>query len=324
MAWLAWGLGGLAALLAASAAVEILCERQAARTHPPPGQMVDIGGRRLHLRCTGPTNGAPLGPTVVIEQGAGGPSLLWWPIQERVAAFAQVCTYDRAGYLWSDPAPRQRTLADRAEDLHRVLSAAHIPGPYILVAHSFGGPLVRLFAQRHPTQVAGMVLVDTPEEAVITGPAYTAYARTIARFARAAEIAAHFGVVRLATAALLRAPPAGIPAEPWAAFKALLPNPAYFRATADDPEALNREPATLHALGGLGDMPLVVIRHAIPFPGPAAALEDGWEDGQHRLAALSTRGELVVATQSNHMVQNDEPELVIDAIRRVVEAVTRK
>jgi hypothetical protein len=94
---------------------------------------------------------------------------------------------------------------------------------------------------------------------------------------------------------------------------------------ADDPIALSRVPEPMRRIGGfgaLGDRPLVVITHAIPSPGPAVVLEHGWREGQERLARLSTRGELVVATRSNHMVQSDQPDLVADAVRRVV-AVTK-
>jgi len=317
MAWLAWILGVFPGLLLVQ---ERALRARARARHPAPGRLVDVGGRRLHVWA----KGEGPGPTVVVEQGAGGPSVLWEPIQERVAGFARVCLYDRAGYLWSDAGPARPTLADRVEDLRRGLAGAGLPAPYVFVAHSFGGPLVRLFARTHPALVGGLVLVDTPEEAVITGEAYAGYGRMVNRFARVLQFAAHFGVVRLAVVLMLRARPDGLSQARWDAFKALLPEPAYFRAAADDPAALNREGDTLRGLGGagsLGDLPLVVIRHAIPFPGPAAALEAGWEEGQHRLAALSSRGRLVVATHSNHMVQNDEPELVIDAIRRVVEAV---
>ena len=120
---------------------------------------------------------------------------------------------------------------------------------------------------------------------------------------------------------MLKDRPDGITAARWADFKALLPCPGYFRAAADDALALPREAALLHALGSagcLGDLPVVVIRHGIPFPGAAAALEPGWEEGQQRLSQLSTRGELVVASDSNHMVQNDQPDLVVAAIRRVL------
>jgi pimeloyl-ACP methyl ester carboxylesterase len=317
MVWLWKGVCVALALLVLAAGLEALIEARNRARLAPPGRLVDIGGRRLHIHCKGDAQG----PTVIIEPGAGGPSMLWWAIQDKVSAFARVCTYDRAGYFWSDPAARRRSLQDRVADLHALLQAAHVPGPYILVAHSYGGPLVRLFAQAHPQEVAGMVLVDTPEERVIFRPSYVAYAGKIGAFSRALGIAARFGIPRLAALFLFKDAPDGLGPAEFQAFKALLPTPAFFQALEDDTRSLTTIPASMQHPGGfgtLGDRPLVVITHGIPFPGPAAVLEDGWAEGQQRLSSLSTRGELVVAANSNHMIQSDEPEIVIDAIRRVV------
>jgi pimeloyl-ACP methyl ester carboxylesterase len=317
MSWALAMLALLAALLALGAALEaVLAARDGAR-FPPPGRMVDIGGRRLHLFCQGPQTS----PTVVIEQGAGSPSILWWPVQARVAAFAHVCTYDRAGTLWSDPAARMRSLGDRVADLHAMLTQAKLPGPYILVAHSYGGPLIRLYARRHPGEVAGMVLVDTPEEAVILRPSYAAYARKLGYVAGTLELAARFGLLRLA-AGFITTVPDGMDLARFRMLKAQLVRPAFFRTMGDDVMSLTRAPELLRGLGGpgaLGDLPLTVITHGIAFPGPAAVLEDGWAEGQRRLAALSTRGELIVAERSNHMIQSDQPDIVVDAIRRVAQ-----
>lgn len=316
MGWVWWCLAGLVLLVGAGASAEAIMEARDGKRFPPPGQMIDVGGRRLHLLCKGSADG----PTVVIEQGAGSPSILWWPVQDKVAAFARVCTYDRAGYLWSDGASRVRSLEARAADLHAVLAGGKVPAPYIMVGHSFGGPLIRLYVRLYPAEVAGLVLVDTPEEGVVLRPSYDDYVRKLGYFAAGAEVAARIGLTRLACAFLTRVPD-GITPDGFRALKSLIARPAFARAMGDDPVALSRVPETLRSLGGagsLGAMPLVVITHGQKFPGPAAVLEDGWLDGQHRLAALSTRGELVVASHSNHMVQSDEPGIVIDAIRRVL------
>jgi len=335
MAWIWLGIGIVAAAIGAGVITETLAESRDRAKFPPPGQMVDVGGgRRMHILCRGPEPGAtpsaPMGPTVIIEQGAGSPAMLWWPLAAKIAPFARICTYDRAGYQWSDPAPRTRSLQDRVTDLHTLLAGAQIPGPpggqYVLVAHSFGGPIARLYAQTYPDQIAGMVLVDTPEEAVIFRPSYHAYARKIGLFARALEVAAHVGLVRFGLT-FWRTVPDGFTPTEFATLKSHLARPAFFRAMADDPAALERVPPDMQRPGGfgtLGDKPLVVLAHGIPFPGPAAVLEEGWAEGQQRLAHLSTRGELVHATHSNHMIQSDEPELVIEAIRQVVNSKTVK
>src|SRR5215216_1696212 len=125
----------------------------------PVGRLVDVGGYRLHLACQGEGS-----PTVVMEAAIGETGLLWSPVQPTVAQRTRACVYDRAGYGWSDPSPRPRTAAVMVEELHRLLGAAGVPGPYVLVGHSFGGLLVRLYAARYPQEVAGLVLVDSAHE----------------------------------------------------------------------------------------------------------------------------------------------------------------
>src|SRR5438128_1815367 len=99
----------------------------------PPGKLIDLGGYRMHLNCTGNK-----GPTVILITGAGDFSFDWSLVQPNIAQFARVCSYDRAGFAWSDPGPIPRTMKQEAFELHTLLSAAHIKGPYILVGHSLG------------------------------------------------------------------------------------------------------------------------------------------------------------------------------------------
>jgi len=316
MSWLTWSAGILATLAATALLAESLIESHDRAAIPPPGQRIDIGGRRLHLFCEG---NAP-GPTVVIEQGAGSPSVLWWPIQTRVKAFARVCTYDRAGYLWSDPAHAAPSLQDRVTDLHALLHTANIPSPYILVGHSFGGPLIRLYTQRYPDDVAGLVLVDAAPETVIFRPSFNDYTFKLGLFVRAAGLAARFGLLH-AAAAFMTSPPTMSPAA-FRALKAFVATPRFVRAMATDLSALTDLPTAQRREGGFGETlgrrPVVVITHSEPFPGPAAVLEPGWADAQARIAAQSTHGELLVATGCNHMIPFEAPDLVVDAISRVV------
>jgi pimeloyl-ACP methyl ester carboxylesterase len=312
----------LIALLAAGWAFQTLGERADARRFPALGTMVDLGTHRLNLVHKGP--GA--GPTVVIEQGAGEPWIFWWSIVERVAEFASVCTYDRAGIGASDAPPSPHTPLDSAEELATLLERARIPGPYILVAHSYGGLIARLFARDRRRDVAGLVLVDTFEEGIHFRPDVLPMYRRFRRLLAVVTIAASFGILRL-IGKLRRAEASSLPAEIHARTEAVGQSPAFFRAMSADIKALDSyDPALRHpgATGNLGDLPLVVITHGQPFPGPMATLEKYWAAGQQRLAALSTSGELVVARNSNHMVQMDEPQVVIDAIRRVLDAAARR
>src|SRR5215831_13633051 len=128
-------------------------------TLPAPGKLVDLGGHRLQVNCTGA--GAPV---VVVENGLGDFSSDWILVQSRVEKFTRICTYDRAGYAWSDPGPMPRTFAQLNLELKDALEKLGERGPFVLVGHSFGGPVVRNFAAFYPQNVAGMVLVDAAFE----------------------------------------------------------------------------------------------------------------------------------------------------------------
>jgi len=290
---------GIAALLLLSGFLYQKLADARDKQKPPPGRLVSVGNHKLHLLCKG--NAA--GPTVVIEQGAGEPSRLWWPLQDQVSEFATVCTYDRAGYCFSDPAPLGRTVDDRAVELHTLLTNAAIPAPYILVAHSYGGLIVRTFAHRFPAQTAGLVLVDTPEDSTIFQKDVLDFYAKVRFLQGIFQLASYFGVLRLLSK--------------W--IPSLFVRPAEYAALRDDLASLKlavhvTEPANL------GHLPLVVITHGQAFPGPFAILEKGWTEGQRRLAALSSNSTLIVAHNSNHMIQLDEPAIIVDAVRRVLSA----
>ena len=139
----------------------LLCLTCSASTSDPKpvGQLIDIGGRRLHFHCTGDGS-----PTVIVENGGAAFSFDWELVQQQVAQFTRICTYDRAGYAWSDPGPEFDTFDQAAHDLHLLLTKAGIRAPYVLVGHSLGGMLVRFYQAKYPTDVVGIVLVDSSHE----------------------------------------------------------------------------------------------------------------------------------------------------------------
>lgn len=151
--------GGFLTFLAATAS------RAAGPEAPPPlGRLYEVGGHKMHLYATGQST---QGPSVVLEAGTGAFSIDWYLVQQEVSRFARVCSYDRAGHAWSELGPRPRTMKQAVYDLRRLLTAAGIPGPYVMVGHSMGAKLVRVFATEYPNDVAGLVLVDHG-----SGPSY--------------------------------------------------------------------------------------------------------------------------------------------------------
>jgi pimeloyl-ACP methyl ester carboxylesterase len=127
--------------------------------YPPIGQMIDIGGYRLHTHVEGEGT-----PTVILDAGAGGIGLSWELVRPAIAKVTRVVTYDRAGLGWSDPSPYPRDASTMALELHTMLVNANVSGPYILVGHSLGGPVARHFAAKYPNEVAGLVMVDSAHE----------------------------------------------------------------------------------------------------------------------------------------------------------------
>src|SRR5690349_5336558 len=147
-----------AALFLLMRAITILAQNESTPPLPPPGKLVDVGGWRLHLYCTGEKRAGQ--PTVILEPGIGDFSVEWSLVQPGVAKYARVCSYDRAGDGWSDWGPHPRTYRQIVYELHTLLDKAGVKPPFVLVGQSYGGWLVRLYALTYPSDVAGMVLVD--------------------------------------------------------------------------------------------------------------------------------------------------------------------
>jgi pimeloyl-ACP methyl ester carboxylesterase len=185
----------LAALTVASVGggYETVRESLDARAFPMPGQLVDVGGYRLHLHCTGSGS-----PTVILEPGQGGVSSDFGWIAPAVARDSTVCVYDRPGRGWSDAADGPQDGDQIAANLHTLLDRAHVPGPYVLAGHSFGGLYVQAFAAKYPDQVAGLVLLDSTAPKL--GPALPTNSGSYNGLSRVSKLfssIAHFGVGRL-------------------------------------------------------------------------------------------------------------------------------
>lgn len=266
---------------------------------PFPKNLVDVGGYRLAVFSAGREN-----PTVVLDAGMGDTSEVWHDVQEAVCQFTCVCSYDRAGCGQSDAGPLPRTSQTIVNELHTLLTRASLPGPYILVGHSFGGFNARLYASQHPDDVVGIVLVDSADPALdfvaLLPPEVPDENRGI-REVRAVlrqetqEIGNPEGIDPVASAALVR------------------------------------------SVSSLGTLPLLVLTHTSEvwiemlmtgFPGfpreLATSLEQAWQEGQRHLLSLSSQSAQMVARHSGHYIHHEEPELVVDAIRHMVHLARKR
>jgi pimeloyl-ACP methyl ester carboxylesterase len=301
--------------------------------------LVNVGGYRLHIRSQGDRPGSG-GPTVVMEGALSESSVIWGAIPQQVAAFARVCTYDRAGLGWSERGPKPRTASNITEELHALLTEAGVEPPYVLVGHSIGGLLVRLYAHRHPGEVAGMVLVDsTHEEQDLRMPASVqrltkTSQRMMGWVLGALGALNRIGILALFAGKAGRAWPTPIPAQARETYLGVVFSSATFFKTAVEENASvaeNLAAARAQRISTLGNIPLIVLSAGrMPLtgaPGVSAAdlgqLKTVIEQFPNELAALSPQGKRVIAEKSGHYIPVDQPELVVDAIRQVVEAVQR-
>jgi pimeloyl-ACP methyl ester carboxylesterase len=276
---------------------------------PAPGTLVDIGGRRLHVRCTGPQQG----PTVVFEAGlsqftANG---TYGKAQDLIAEFAHVCVYDRAGLGWSDAVPGPRTHDDMVDDLHRLATARRWPMPLVIVGHSIGGLLARRYVTRYPHEVAGVVLADATTEDVLFTPQ--------GADERKALVARIEAGVRAATPGQpVVAMPAGTAQEVMLAF-----TPEVLAAVKQEYEAIDATPESLRGpmgYGTLGTIPLIVIRRGRTATPPSAE-DERWRQRQEGLTELSSRATLVVATNAGHAIPYDDPALVAAQVRTLLQSL---
>ncbi len=295
------------------------------KRYPPPGRLIDIGGRRLHLLCAGKISDR----SVIIEAGSGNDVTLWQGILGRVSRFTRVCAYDRAGLGWSDPVSGPRSFNDRARDLHLLLQHAPIAGPYILVGHSYGGYVVRRFTALYPQSVSGIILIDSPDEVWSFAAEGLLDAQTIGAQEWWRGLAAQFGLLRLGTRLFPDRfdPLKGVPDDARDEQMALYLRSARHFAIADEMAAYKAVPPeerSLYGFGRLGDTPLVVVSRGWNDPVTGDQVYPEWEEAQKRLASLSTNSVQIIAAGSGHMIQFTEPGVIVNAILRLLDGSNRR
>jgi pimeloyl-ACP methyl ester carboxylesterase len=282
----------------AGATYQSLATRRDLGANPAPGELVDIGGYRLHLWCTGSGT-----PAVILDNGLGGSSAGWGFVQPDVARFTRACSYDRAGMGYSDPGPSPRTARRIASELATLLDRSGIAGPVVLVGASIAGFNVRVFASDHPERAAGLVLVDASHESD---------AHEVPPMARFVPLLSRVGVLRFLGVSFAQSveslPPAVQPYARATRFRA-----AGYQAAADEIIHIRESASEVRSSRRKLEIPVAVVTGA-------RGADEHWRELQQDLTSLSDRGCLMIARHSGHVVSVDEPAVVVDAIRTVVEA----
>jgi pimeloyl-ACP methyl ester carboxylesterase len=322
----------LAGIIAAGAGYQFLGDYLDARRYPPPGRLIDIPTGRLHFYQAGSA-----GPVVVMESGLAATSLSWALVQPKLAEFTRVCSYDRAGLGWSPAPNRAKTLRDTVADLHAVLAQTNLPTPYILIGHSFGGLLVRVYAHFYPEQVSGMVLIDPVSIAYWAdcSPGERKRLATGARLSRRGAWLARLGVVRAALALLLSggrrlpqlvaratAPKAAglmsrlagevqkLPPEKWPIVRAHWSRPKAFAAMATVLDALPLSATEAAKMPIPVEIPIVILS-AGSATREELAERDAW-------AAHSLDGRHIKTDGTGHWLQLERPDLIVAAVRSLI------
>ena len=319
-------LGVVALVLLVGAGYEANGRRNARRAFPPNGGLIDIGGRRIQLDCRGSGS-----PTVVFESGMGiDGALTWARVHDSIAATTRACAYSRAGIMWSDPRRGPQTGRTVADDLHATLQAAGEKAPLVLVGHSVGGPYVLAFTERHGADVAGLVFVDAshPDQVARMSEVTSVRVKDAVRPLKVASALRWTGLVRVLSgspSSADHAPPEVKRAKSAYASTSL---PAMMQE-ADGLDSTFAHAAAWHQLG---DRPLFVLTAgAPPSQSELAAMKmssaqgvrraEIWKALQADEATWSSRSQHTVVADATHYIQFDRPDVVIAAVRAVVDSV---
>lgn len=302
-------------LLVAGAAYQIWAAQRDKERFPARGQMVAVGGHRLHLVVMGENGGTT--PTVILEAGMASISSNWGWVQRKLAQTTRVVAYDRAGLGWSDAGTKPLDAAKSAHDLHTALQHAGINGPYILAGHSYGGLVVRMFADMYADEVVGLALVDSSHPDQWAHIPASKEGQTVAFGNRVTAFLSRFGIMRLFH--LEESFIAGLPPLEYAEMKAFLATPTGWAVGADGLDAWrDYSRQQLNETSSLANLPLVVLS-VTEQDHYAAELTEL----QNMLPALSTNSQHITIEGATHYTlvsQQIYADMVSEAILRLVEA----
>jgi pimeloyl-ACP methyl ester carboxylesterase len=314
--WLLYPVIAVLALASIGGGYQTLGEAADAKAYPMPGQLIDVGGHRLHLSCTGAGT-----PTVVLEPGAGEMSSNMGWIAPAVARNTRVCVYDRAGRGWSEPADTAQDGAQIVTDLHTLLQRGHIPGPYVLAGHSFGGLYVLSFAARYPDEVAGMVLVDSTAPAAAANPGtpspgHRGSSNDMSRLSALISAAARLGLGRLYAQSAF----GSLPPRSRDEVRASDATPSTLRSTIDEYVQAAASTEQAAALRDFADKPLMVLT-------AGSGHDAAWSAAQNRMATLSTNSvhRIIAGATHESLIENeDDAAATTQAILDVVSSIRSK
>jgi pimeloyl-ACP methyl ester carboxylesterase len=308
----------LAALIFGGAIYEDVRATEDAREYPPPGELIDVGGYRLHLDCAGQGS-----PTVVIDAGAGNWSVAWTRVQDQLAGEIRICTFDRAGLGWSDPGVRPRTSVVMADELYLLLHNAGLPPPFVMVGHSLGGYNARVFTDRHRNEVAGLVLVDSAHEGQWRDlPVEASELKDDGLHQLfVAKVMARLGLLHV-----LNVPNPQVDRVPSAlrpAYRASLAQAKVYDAWHSEMQSVDKSAAQVDATRSIGDLPLVVVSAGHSFDAfkrlanhiPFDKANKTWLDLQIDLAQLSSNTTQLIDPAATHDINFDDPDLIVKGIR---------
>lgn len=285
--------------MALLAGVQYLAAKRDEANHPAPGELIDVGGYKLHFQSQGESQ--PGKPTVIVETGIWDCSQSWKLVQSEVAKTMRICSYDRAGYGWSEKGKKPRTFDQMVRELKILLEKKGIHPPFIFVGHSLGGAIMRYYQSRYPEEVAGMIFVDAVhQEAPV-------FSRVFWAVSKALSFLSHFGVMRLL---YKMCPPLSKNPE-WTSTMQKTYTVCHQRSLAtclDEWDGYEESFGSLRAQAkSLKDIPVTVISRGLEVP---------VELNQRHLAD-SPHARFVIAEGSSHLVQVDRPDVIVDEIRQM-------
>jgi pimeloyl-ACP methyl ester carboxylesterase len=281
--------------------------------YPPKGRLVSVGSHKLHIHSSGEG-----GPTVVLDAGLGGTSLGWCLVQKEVSKFTRVCSYDRAGYAWSEESQTVRTSHNIAKELYTLLQNAGISGPYILVGHSFGGSNLLQFASLYPKEVVGVILVDSVHEEMLEKLPHTekqGLLNSLFHHPKFQCFLSLIGFKRLfGPSDSIKKMFEPLPEDVRLSYLAHMNSCCYIKTVSREMKAFAESLIQMKAIETLKETPIIVIT-ADQF----ADKEEGevWKILQNKHLGRSNRTKQVIAEQSDHMIHHHQPEIIIEAIREI-------